>query len=349
MSKKIIAFLLSPFSFIYYLVISLRNHLYNINYTKSFNFEVPVINVGNLEAGGTGKTPVTEYLIRLLEREYHIATLSRGYGRKTKGFRIANEKDNAKTVGDEPYQYYLKYKERITVTVGEERAWAIPSILLEKPEINLILLDDAYQHRSVIPDINILLTSYYNPFYNDYILPSGRLREARKEAKRADVVIMTKCPSNISGKEMIKHRSMIQKYTSEKTPVFFTYVAYGNPAPYFSDSSSDFSHNILLVSGIAHNFTVAKFVKEKFNLIKHLHYNDHHYYSQKDIQKIKNEFKAIKSDKSLFTTEKDMTKLKDVSDNEFRKLPLFYLPIEVKFVENGKNFDDLILKSLKYK
>ena len=192
--------LLFPFSWLYYLITQIRNRLYDRGLKPSVKFELPVICVGNLTVGGTGKTPMIEHLIRLLQNRFKVATLSRGYGRATKGIRIAGPSENASTIGDEPFQFYTKFGKRITVAVGEERALAIPTILQECSDTQIILLDDGFQHRKVSPGFSILLTDYHRPFYNDFLLPSGRLRESRWGAERADVIVVTKCPSAYIGR-----------------------------------------------------------------------------------------------------------------------------------------------------
>ena len=191
---KLLRWLFFPVSILYGLAMRFRNHLYDIGKKPQVEFDRVVISVGNLSMGGTGKTPMVEYLIRLLKADYKLATLSRGYRRKTRGYRMANAEDNAITIGDEPFQYYRKFGNEISVCVGEERVIAIPSAIMENEDIELFLLDDAYQHRKVARDFNILLSDYNQPFYTDYILPTGDLREPRKGAKRADCVIVTKCP-----------------------------------------------------------------------------------------------------------------------------------------------------------
>src|SRR6478609_5114611 len=173
---SVLRFLLLPFALIYDWITRLRNHLYDIDYKHAIEFDRVVISVGNLNVGGSGKTPMIEYLIRLLTPHSTVATLSRGYGRKTRGFRMATTEDSAKTLGDEPFQFYLKFKDQISVTVGEERALAIPEMLMQTPEIDIILLDDAFQHRPVKPTYSILLTEYSRPFFTDFVLPMGTLR-----------------------------------------------------------------------------------------------------------------------------------------------------------------------------
>ncbi|MEL7146090.1 MAG: tetraacyldisaccharide 4'-kinase, partial [Bacteroidota bacterium] len=232
---KIFKWLLFPFAVLYDLITRLRNHLYNIEYYKSFEFQTNVISVGNLTVGGTGKTPMIEYLIRLLRDQYGLATLSRGYGRKTRGF-LQGDFDQTKVhdIGDEPFQYLLKFHDKVGIFVGEERAWAIPGILMERPGTEVILLDDAYQHRTVLPSLSILMTRYDRLFSADFLMPMGRLREARKGASRADAVVVSKCPFNFDEKAIIED---IRKYIAPSIPVFFTSVAYG-AAMSFWDSSS---------------------------------------------------------------------------------------------------------------
>jgi tetraacyldisaccharide 4'-kinase len=216
--------LLFPITIIYWMVTALRNHLFDINYSRSFQFEPHVINIGNLSVGGSGKTPTVEYLIRLLKDKYVLATLSRGYRRTTKGFRLADQNDNYLSIGDEPFQYYSKFGHQVSVAVGEDRALAIPSILLERDNTQVILLDDAYQHRTVKPDLNILLTEFKKPFTSDYVLPSGRLRESRNGARRADIVLVTKCPEYVDASVQERLAQEIRKYSGPEVPVFFTRI-----------------------------------------------------------------------------------------------------------------------------
>jgi tetraacyldisaccharide 4'-kinase len=194
----VLRILLLPVAWLYEGITRLRNWLYDKGYKKSTSFPLPVISVGNLTVGGTGKTPHVEYLVRLLKDQRQLVTLSRGYGRQTKGFLIADEQANAATIGDEPMQFYQKFGHQIKVAVGEKRVPAIEQILRLYPKTEIILLDDAFQHRAVRPCFSILLSDYHRPFYTDFVLPAGRLRESRKGAGRADAVIFSKCPQNLS-------------------------------------------------------------------------------------------------------------------------------------------------------
>jgi tetraacyldisaccharide 4'-kinase len=332
--------LLFPFSWLYYLITQARNYMYDRGLKPSVKFDLPVICVGNLSVGGTGKTPMIEHLIRLLQNRYKLATLSRGYGRSTKGIRIAGPSENASTIGDEPFQFYTKFGKRVTVAVGEERALAIPTILQERSDTQIILLDDGFQHRRVSPGFSILLTDYHRPFYSDVLLPSGRLRESRWSAARADVIVVTKCPAQISEELVMEIERSIRHYSQK--PVFFTKIRYGNPAP-FVNTSVSFTKQIVLITGIGNSKPLETYAKENYTLVKHLAFKDHHTYSEADIKTmidLKNSHPKV----TFLTTEKDKVKL-DVP--EFHKLlggfPLFYLPIEIDFVKAGKDFDEIVL------
>jgi tetraacyldisaccharide 4'-kinase len=338
----VLHFLLFPFAVLYDWITRIRNRMYDQGLKPSVRFEVPVISVGNLTVGGTGKTPMIEYLIRLLS-DHKLATLSRGYGRRTKGFRIADAADGAATLGDEPFQLYRKFGDRVVVAVGEERALAIPSILQEHAETEVILLDDAYQHRRVIPSLNILLSDYNRPFYIDYLLPSGRLREARSGAGRADMIVVTKCPTDLSEGEMATIRQQIHSYADR--PLFFSRILYGAPVD-MAGNEGEVPEKLGLVSGIANPIPLERYVSEQYKLVKHFNFADHHVYTVSDMLKLKR-FVQEHPGVGLLTTEKDRVKL-DTAEltHHVRSLPLFYLPIELEFVKSGKEFDAGVIKSL---
>jgi len=331
--------LLFPFSIIYDLITRVRNHLYNIGQKSSFRFEVPVISVGNLNLGGSGKTPMTEYLIRTLSTSYKLATLSRGYGRRTKGFRIANVDDNSSTIGDEPFQMFRKFNDSIIVTVGEDRAFAIPNILQEFDNIDAIILDDAFQHRSVNPHLSILVTEYAHPFTRDYVLPAGNLREARKGASRADVVVVTKCPGPDAELEMLT--ADIRKYAGNK-PIFFSSLKYNEPVSFGNLSSV--THKIVLVTGIAGPGIFKEYLKSRFELVRHLEFGDHHAFTESEVNAIHSEVQQVPG-ASIITTEKDMIRLLPFSP--ISNYPWFYIPVEMEFLKNGSEFDLLIARQLK--
>lgn len=305
--------------------------MYDEGILKSYSFDLPVIAVGNLSVGGTGKTPQIEYLIRLLSEHYKIATLSRGYKRKSEGFVLADEKANAEILGDEPFQFYQKFK-NIQVAVDANRVNGITQLLsqVEKPEV--ILLDDAFQHRKVKAGFYILLTSYDDLFYNDFILPTGNLRESRNGVKRADVIIVTKCPSNILEVEQNKIR---EKIGVEK-PVFFTYIDYDD-AIFSTDekrSVSDLKNvDKLLLAGIAKPEPFFAYLQAEKN--KTMTFPDHHHFSQQDIETIKDKANG----KIIITTEKDFVRL----NGKLPKEQLFYLPIKSSFVNNENDFNKTII------
>jgi tetraacyldisaccharide 4'-kinase len=340
----ILRILLFPFAVLYNLVTSLRNRFYDQGLRPSVKFELPVIGVGNLTVGGTGKTPLIEYLIRLLARTYQVATLSRGYGRNTKGFRMAELTDSAATIGDEPFQFHVKFGDRVKVTVGEERALAIANILQLAPRTEVILLDDAFQHRRVTPSLNILLTDYHRPFYEDFLLPAGRLRESRSGADRADIVIVTKCPKDITDEQMIDIEKSVREFVEK--PVFFTRIRYGNPTP-FGRANQRIGDQIALLSGISNPRPLEHHVAKNFKLKTHFNYSDHHPYRAADLERLLR-FVEQNPGASILTTEKDKVKLTAPEFESFiRQLPIFYLPIEVEFLKNGQDFDEMVLNSIR--
>ena len=337
--------LLSPISFLYGMVISIRNFFYDIDLVKSSKFSIPVISVGNLSVGGAGKTPHIEYLIRLLQPYINVATLSRGYKRKTKGFRFVEPRDTALMVGDEPLQYRRKYR-GVVVAVAENRAIGIPLIVQKYPGIQTILLDDAFQHRSVEPGLNILLSSYENPFYEDYLIPAGRLREYRSGYKRADIIIVTKCPDEISEMEKEDILSGINKLPHQK--VFFSKYAYAPPYSFYDPRRRlrlDKDMDVTLVSAIANTQYLFDYLDEEVQEVHSLDYEDHRIFTDRDIEYINTVFKNRPNPKKIIiTTEKDATRLdlhrKKISE---WKWPLFVLPVEVAFMEDSKaDFDQTI-------
>lgn len=333
--------LLFPFAFLYNLVTRFRNYLFDIGYKKSITFEVPVISVGNLIAGGAGKTPMVEYVIRAFSGQYKMATLSRGYGRKTHGFILASDKDSANTVGDEPFQIFHKYGDQVDVAVGEERAVAIPEILFRIPETEAIVLDDAFQHRYVNPHFSILLTEFSRPFFRDYVLPMGWLRESRRGAKRADVVVVAKCPEKINPEEINGYTKNIRKHAPGKE-VFFTTIKYGSPVP-FSQNKPVKPEKCVLLSGIANPKPFQDYVSGNFELVDQLIFRDHHSYRQKDMNKILSVFSKYNDKISVITTEKDYVRLLPFADQiEKSGGRFYYIPIECHFLFDKNKFDKLV-------
>ena len=327
---KLLRKILFPIVPVYYAITWLRNVCYDKGIYKSKNFDFPIICVGNLSVGGTGKTPMIEYLIRLLTNKYKIATLSRGYKRSTRGFQIADTTSNAETIGDEPYQFYKKFKD-ITVCVDANRQQGILKLQsLKNPDV--ILLDDAFQHRKVEAGLNILLTSYSKLYIDDITLPTGDLREPKGGAKRANIIVVTKCPEAIT----IEERECIKKRLKPKPyqEVFFSTIVYSKRV-YSNKGSIDLSKlrrtNFTLVTGIANATPLVNFLKDGGYKFEHLNFKDHHIFIDKDIE-------ALNKKELIVTTEKDFTKLKGRLFNT----ELYYLPIETRIFEHEK-FNNILL------
>ncbi len=299
---------LYPFTLIYGALVWVRNRMYDIDFYHSISFSVPVISVGNLSTGGTGKTPHIEYLIELLQYQFQVATMSRGYKRFTKGFIIADEKANALRIGDEPMQFFMKYPEAI-VCVAEERLTGIPNLLQRRPGIDIILLDDAYQHRSVKAGLNILVTDFSHPFYSDHILPFGNLRESRSAYKRADVIIVSKCPPSLSREAANEISRQINPLPHQQ--VFFTAISYGMPYSLITGEAVDMKGtHAVLVCGIARPEPLIAFLKQHVSDVHTLTYADHHYFVTTDLDEMKTAYDNWQErNKIIVTTEKDAARL----------------------------------------
>lgn len=334
--------LLYPLAVLMDIITAVRNRLYDQGLKPSVSFDVPVIGVGNLSVGGTGKTPMIEHLIRLLQDKFQIATLSRGYKRKTKGFKIAGPEDDASTIGDEPFQFFRKFAPHVVVAVGEERAYAIPQILQDN-DVNVILLDDGFQHRRVKPSFQILLSDYHSPFFKDFLLPAGRLRESRHNARRADVVVVTKCPDGLSEEEQIRIEAEIRMYSDK--PVFFTRVHYGELIAIGKQAMTE--RKVVLLTGLANAASLIDYVNHNFTLVHHYNFSDHHDYSEEEVKSVCD--KALAEGAMVLTTEKDAAKLTSPKYQTWvSKTPFFYLPIEVEFLKDGQDFDEMVLNALKH-
>jgi tetraacyldisaccharide 4'-kinase len=345
---KVIIFLLKillfPLYGLYYAIIFLRNWMFDVGFVKSVSPKILTINVGNLSLGGTGKTPLVEYLVRLLSDKNKVSTLSRGYGRKTKGFLLADYKASAETIGDEPMQYYLKFKDKINVAVCENRVVGVEEIGKIFTNNQLIILDDAFQHRKISPHINLLLSDYNKPFYNDNLVPFGQLRDVRVSAKRADAVIITKCPIKITETEKKKISGQVFAYTREEIPVFFSKIAYQEITSYALKNDFNSTKNIVVLTAIAKPEIFIKYLSEKnLSLEKIFDFPDHHSFSRKDIDKV---LDKSNGNLQIITTEKDMVKLKpQLSDLELKQF--FYVPIEIE-VENKIAFEAFINTKIEF-
>ncbi|MBC7886936.1 MAG: tetraacyldisaccharide 4'-kinase [Ferruginibacter sp.] len=330
---KSFRYLLLPFSLIYGIIVFVRNWLFDRNYLKSAEFNFPIICVGNLAVGGTGKTPMVEYLIRMLRNDYVLATLSRGYKRKTRGFGIANENTTALEIGDEPMQFHLKFP-GVTVAVGEERLVAIPQLLHEKPATEIIILDDAFQHRTIRAGLNILLTDQKNLYTRDLLVPAGDLRDSRQSAKRAEIIVVTKCRPNLTGadKEMIVKELDLNPGQT----VFFSEILYSDPYHLFSKKTIllTAAMEILLVCGIADPSALKEFLTQNVQSYIMLRFPDHHVFSIDDMEEIKKQFEKMASlNKIILTTEKDGVRLQKF-ENELKDFPIYVMPIEHSFLFN---------------
>lgn len=323
--------ILFPFAIIYGWITQFRNFLFDIQILKSYSFEVPTIVVGNLSVGGTGKTPQIEYLIRLLSTNYKVATLSRGYKRKSNGFVLADENASAETIGDEPFQFYKKFPD-VQVAVDADRKNGIEQLLSQSIKPEIILLDDAFQHRSVKAGFYILLTSYGDLFCDDFMLPTGNLRENRKGAKRANCIIITKCPNDLSEIE----QEHIKKKIGLNKPIFFSSIVYDEKV--YNETESKKVSEIktiskVLLAGIANPKPFFEYFEFKNDI--NLNYPDHYHFTKNDIQEIKNK----SNNHFIITTEKDYVRL--AGSNFHNKL--FYLPIKTKFVSDENDFKEIIL------
>ena len=337
---KLLRYLLFPFSLLYALVLRIRNLFFDIGIFESTEFDIPIVAVGNLSVGGTGKTPQIEYFIRLLQNDYNIAVLSRGYKRKSEGFVFANENTTVAEIGDEPFQFFQKFK-KIKVVVDADRRNGIEKIKELAPSVNLILLDDAFQHRKVKAGFYTLLTAYDNRYTKDFVLPTGDLREARGGANRADAIIITKCPK-LSIEEQLEIISEIKPKQYQK--VFFSAIAYDN---YVTSSTKKIDldelkkHEVLLVTGIAKPKPLKEYLSQNGIEFNHLEYPDHHNFTEQDVSKIKSAFSKIENPKKIIlTTEKDATRLSLFIDN------LYALGIRSDIQENV-SFDTFVTEKIK--
>jgi tetraacyldisaccharide 4'-kinase len=344
-------FLLYPVSVIYGLVVSIRNFMYDYKLFKSTEFETPIISIGNITIGGTGKTPHTEYLVELLRKQFNVITISRGYKRKTKGFKEVEVLSTAAEVGDEPLQIKNKFND-VQVFVDEKRVHAINKIQQQNVDKlpDVILLDDAFQHRSVTAGINILLIDFNRPMDKDRMMPLGRLRESCWQMRRANVIIYTKCPQEITP---ITRRLIIKEiYLRPYQTLFFTCMVYQPLTPVFRDKAietpdlSSGNISVLLVTGIANPEHLQKYLEKFSKNVVLLQYPDHHNFNSTNIQQIEQDFESIEEkNKIIITTEKDSMRLKDMELPENLKTHLFYIPLKIKFLDSeGRNFDEKIVK-----
>jgi len=345
--SSLLRILLWPFSLIYGGVTWLRNTLYDTKVFKQTTFDTTkTICVGNLCAGGAGKTPHTEYVLKLLEKEFSMATLSRGYKRKTSGFFVVETNTSADQCGDEPLQIKQKFPTAF-VAVDENRVKGVKKILSQK-SVDVVILDDAFQHRKIKCGLNILLTEYDNLFCNDELLPAGRLRESKKGYLRADIVIVTKTPEYATPIDL--KGVMKEVNTRPYQNLFFSYLKYGHPYNLFDKKETInipmhlFNCSVLLVTGIANPKPILTYVKEYAEGVVHKAFNDHHHFSIQDITEIKDAYNQLENEnKIIITTEKDATRLISFVD-ELKEVSIFVLPVEIDFKTKREEFNNQIIK-----
>lgn len=344
--------LLYPVSLIYGLITGVRNFLFNTGILHSEEFQIPVICVGNITVGGTGKTPYTEYIAGLLRENFKVATLSRGYKRKTRDFRIATLTSSVSDIGDEPMQILRKFHD-VLVTVDRDRVNGVKRILEEKPETEVIILDDGFQHRRITPGFSILLSDFERLFVRDHMMPYGNLREDKSNMRRADIILITKSPEDISP---IQRRLIVKEVN--KSPyqnLYFTSVKYEAPVQVFENKEQTLqlseiqqTHDcgIVLITGIANPKPLFDYLQKKFTEVIHLPFSDHYNFKENDLQTISSAYNDLKSPvKYLITTEKDAVRLREFTNiEEPIKSALFYIPIGIYFLNDDKDeFDNMIV------
>jgi tetraacyldisaccharide 4'-kinase len=349
---------LLPFSLFYGLAVLIRNMLFDFKILKSKKFKIPLISVGNITVGGTGKTPHVEYIVQQLKSDFNIAVLSRGYKRKTSDFILASKKSGIRDIGDEPLQIKLKFP-GIHVAVENNRVIGVKKLIKSIPKLDAVILDDAYQHRYIRPGLSILLVDYNRPIFRDMLLPAGNLREFRYNINRAGIIIVTKCPETLT---MEERDIFIKKlHPGPKQEVYFTRYEYGSPMPVFpgkqaleEELSYDILHKsgsgIMLVTGIANPAPLKLFLNNIVSIREEMAFPDHYYFKSEDIRTIKRVFNTIEAkQKYIFVTEKDAVRIResDFGEKNFQKV-FYYIPIEVKFLDRDeKPFNKRLQKYLK--
>jgi tetraacyldisaccharide 4'-kinase len=341
--------LLYPLSVLYELIVRLRNKFFDLGILHSTSFDIPVISVGNISIGGTGKTPHSEYILNLFRNDFLVALLSRGYGRKTKGFILADENSTSSQIGDEPRQIKKKFKS-ITVAVDEKRVRGINK-LIETQTLNVIVLDDAFQHRYVNSGINILLIDYNNQNIDDHLLPMGNLREPASQKDRANIIIITKTPIDVKpiNRRIIEKNLAIFPYQS----LYFTGFSYGNLINIYSNKEEELNNNIdvLLITAIANSKPLLDYLTEKVRNVKELKFRDHHSWTLKDFETIKTKFDNFSHNKKIIiTTEKDSVRFIDSEKIDvLQNIPIYYIPIQVIFLdlEQEKQFKKQLIDYVK--
>ena len=331
MSK--IRLILFPLAVIYDGVTRLKNFLYDQSVLNSNQFNIPIIIIGNLSVGGTGKTPHTEFLANFTKSIKRTAVLSRGYGRKTTGYQLASSSSTAEEVGDEPLQIFHNIDD-IHVAVCEDRVTGVTR-LINDHLANTIILDDAFQHRKITGSLYILLSTYKQPYYKDYVLPAGNLRETAANKKRADIIIITKCPLSLTKEQATNIIRRIKPSDSQK--VFFTTIQYQKPQAICLDMNWDTTENVLLVTGIVNPKPLEEHLLNHKKKVKTISYSDHYNYGKEDIQKMQVELKKLGNNSAIVITSKDKVKIKPLLDQMNIELPVFEIPIKISFLFNEED------------
>ena len=334
--------ILLPISLVFWIITSIRNLFFDMGIFKQNKFNIPIIGVGNITVGGTGKTPHSQYISELLLKNFKIAILSKGYGRRTKGFQYVNINSNCNDVGDEPLQMKKNLPKQI-VAVDHKRANGVNKILKENPDINCIVLDDAFQHRSVKIGFNILLCDYNNPIYKDWIMPTGLLRESARGINRADCIVISKCPENLTAEESKR----IEANLKFKNEVFYSKITYDKIISLKGNQTIKKTSlkKVILVTGIANSSPIIEYLENLNIKIKHFEYKDHFQYQNKDIKRIIDCYKKENSEIIILTTEKDAQKMKGFK--ELWDFPVYYLKVSVDFIRNKDKFEEKIMNYVK--
>ncbi len=336
---------LYPFSVIYDIVTGVRNTLYDLGISKSTRFKTPIINVGNLSVGGSGKSPMVMYLAEMLSKNYRTGVLSRGYGRVTKGYEVTNYDSNYKTVGDEAMQLFQRFKNKFVIGVCEDRVAGATKLIYDM-DLEALVLDDAYQHRAIKAGFNILMTDYNDPYFKDYLLPAGDLRESRNGYKRANIIMVSKCPPDLTEEKKQYYRSRIKPLKHQK--VYFSSINYDENVYSIRQQLPDNNlayYDILLITGIANPKPLLQHLSKFSQKVKHLKFKDHHNFSDEDIKNILAQYKKIGEYKLILTTEKDYVRLKTF--DYIREL-VYYWPINVQINEQeefNKTIQDYVRKN----
>lgn len=334
---------LFPLTLLYGVVVRMRNYLYDKKIIEGIAFNIPIFCVGNLSVGGTGKSPMVDYLLSLLKQQYPVATISRGYKRRTSGYVLATEQTTAIEIGDEPMQFHLNHPD-VAISVCEKRIEAVPELLYDRPETKAIVLDDAFQHREIKAGMQIILTEYNNLYTRDLFLPTGDLRDQTSSADRADIIVVTKCPADLSehGRFLVLQELSPKKHQH----VFFTTIQYGTPYHIISGHEYTITKDteVLLICGIANPTPLTQYIHDESKTYDALFYNDHHLFSIDDINEIKYRFDAIlEGEKIILTTGKDAVRLVRYKE-QLEDLPVYVIPISVNFLfGQSVEFNKLIL------